>query len=262
MCKDLLEHEKQILENIGLNPNDVDEWKKKFTTHRDNSSRRKLDTELDFKLYVTKAKEANITNPSIIGIRKEQYQLGRIGDEGPYTEQSCRFITGKQNKQEAINNGCMDNTSFLNQKGETKETSDRVSKISETLTGRTAETHQYIKDVADKRRGRTKETDDGLKAMSEKRTGRTKENHEGTANQADKLTGRTKDSHEYLVTAAIKRSKEFTVLSPDGVVYTDRNANAFCKSHNLSLTQITRMFRGERDSFKGWQGKYIDKEED
>ncbi|WP_422460951.1 hypothetical protein [Endozoicomonas sp. ALB115] len=55
--------------------------------------------------YITKIWEAGI-NPDQIGQSVDSYQLGRIGDgDVPYTVETCRFITKRQNLDERKENG-------------------------------------------------------------------------------------------------------------------------------------------------------------
>lgn len=54
---------------------------------------------LTFKSYLDKMLEAEIT-PNQVGKRLADYNLSRYGDDGPYTETSCRFITTKENASE------------------------------------------------------------------------------------------------------------------------------------------------------------------
>lgn len=49
------------------------------------------DSSLTFEQYLNKLSEAKIV-PTDVGNRKNQYNLARINDEGPYTNESCRFI--------------------------------------------------------------------------------------------------------------------------------------------------------------------------
>lgn len=55
---------------------------------------------LTFEQYLYKMHEVKI-RPFDIGMSlNEQYQLSRYNDEGPYTNQSCRFILAKLNLEE------------------------------------------------------------------------------------------------------------------------------------------------------------------
>lgn len=60
---------------------------------------RKPGTNITFIQYLNKMMEANIT-PDDLGNSLENYHLSRYNDEGPYTNESCRFITKRENLQE------------------------------------------------------------------------------------------------------------------------------------------------------------------
>lgn len=59
---------------------------------------------LTFEQYLNKLREANIT-PDDVGNLIYQYHLARIGDIGPYANDTCRFILKKDNLQEQYING-------------------------------------------------------------------------------------------------------------------------------------------------------------
>lgn len=59
---------------------------------------------LGFADYLEKMREAAIT-PDDVGCRTGRYNLARIGDDGPYTSEACRFVTQAQNLAEQIANG-------------------------------------------------------------------------------------------------------------------------------------------------------------
>lgn len=104
--------------------------RKKWWYHRNNAKRKGVNSHLTFEDYCKKLEEANITADDI-GTGIDKYHLGRIGDEGDYTIDSCRFITHRQNRQEKIDNGHNDYAAinlskFL--KGKTKETSEWIAK--------------------------------------------------------------------------------------------------------------------------------------
>lgn len=54
---------------------------------------------LTFENYLDKMINAGLT-PIDIGNAEGQYNLSRYGDDGPYTNDNCRFITRKQNLAE------------------------------------------------------------------------------------------------------------------------------------------------------------------
>lgn len=147
------EEKQKIVEMVGLDVLDAEVWFEKYRRHTNATPQRGLRSELSFKEYLDKAKESGITNPSLIGREKGQYSLGRIGDVGNYAVDTCRFITVEQNHRERYENegGRRRIQAMI---GQTKETSERVRKMSETLTGR------------------TKHNDPGVAAMAESRAKR------------------------------------------------------------------------------------------
>ena len=54
---------------------------------------------LTFEQYLDKMKEVNIT-PDQVGNEFGKYNLSRYNDEGPYTNNSCRFILFEENLKE------------------------------------------------------------------------------------------------------------------------------------------------------------------
>lgn len=80
----------------------------------------------------------------------------------------------------------------------------------------------------------------GDKAMAERLRGRTKETHRGNKTQSEKL------------------SKNFRVISPDGIVFLGTNLKEFCKTHNLNRGNMSSVCRGEMKSYKGWIGEYLE----
>lgn len=80
----------------------------------------------------------------------------------------------------------------------------------------------------------------GDKAMAESLRGRTKETHKGNKTQSEKL------------------SKNFRLISPDGVVFLGTNLREFCKVHNLNRGNMSSVCRGEMKSYKGWTGEYLE----
>ncbi len=87
---------KKTAEQVGFTDQQLakayDAWYRLFV--------RQPDSTLTFLQYINKMKEAGLT-PDDIGRRSDDYQLARYSDEGPYTNDSCRFITAKENHQEA-----------------------------------------------------------------------------------------------------------------------------------------------------------------
>lgn len=115
------EKKERVMVNLGLDPKDASGWWEKYKQHERHSVARGLDTELTFGAYIRKAVEAGLTNPTQIGVKADQYQLGRIGDVGCYEDENTRFITSGQNSREAHTNGRLD-AFFASRRGATKET--------------------------------------------------------------------------------------------------------------------------------------------
>jgi hypothetical protein len=59
---------------------------------------------LTFEQYINKMKETGIL-PEDVSNHIGGYHLARYGDEGPYTNESCRFILTEDNLQEQRDNG-------------------------------------------------------------------------------------------------------------------------------------------------------------
>jgi hypothetical protein len=138
-----------VVVSNGFSPEDTQAWSRKYWAHRGSAVERGLRSKLTFDQYLNKASEAGLVEPGNIGLRKGKFQLGRIGDEGDYTNENCRFIPGEQNRREAFQNGKHDeaikassSATSVRQLGQTKETSERVRRMAETRSGRTKETHQ------------------------------------------------------------------------------------------------------------------------
>lgn len=226
-----------VVQRYGYLLEDTDCWYGLFRGHITRSDRRGLRSELTFEDYVRKAYEANLSGPEMIGARRGMYQLGRVGDEGNYTNGNCRFITREQNTTEAHANGRLDNV-YTAARGQTKETSEHFRKISLALKGRTAENDPRVATMAAKLRGRTKETHDHLLEHSKRMSGRTKQTHSGVA------------------LSALKKSNRFIVKDPNGVIYTGVNLGEFCDGHGLNRSHMSAVCRGDKDNHKGWVGYY------
>jgi hypothetical protein len=91
--------------NYGYTEEDAETWYAKYSIHQRNARVRGLESELSFEQYLSKAVQAGIDAPDGIGTNTGQFVLGRVGDVGNYTVDSCRFITTTQNLQEATENG-------------------------------------------------------------------------------------------------------------------------------------------------------------
>lgn len=121
----------RIVRECGFSVDDAALWYAKYLNHKYHANQRGLKSLLTFKNYIVKAIEAGLATPEQIGVKGNQYQLGRIGDEGNYTVDNCRFITSLQNIQEAfLNNRHVE--SFKQKadarRGQTKETCEAVAK--------------------------------------------------------------------------------------------------------------------------------------
>jgi hypothetical protein len=142
---------KRVTEH-GFPAEDAADWREQYRRHTATARRRGL-IETDFSEYLSKAKEAGLKSPDDIGTAKDKFHLGRVGDTGDYRGSDCRFITSSQNMKEMHQNGraIEGNKRRAEQMtGQTKETSERVRKISEALTGRTKENNPGTAAQADK----------------------------------------------------------------------------------------------------------------
>lgn len=211
-----------VVEQFGFKAEDAESLFTKFSYHHYGAARRGFQTELTFEDYLRKIREAGAQTSDQLGQRNDQFVLARRGDQGHYTNENCRFVTGLQNRQEAWDNG---RNGWVEQlKGQTKENSDRMRRVSETQKGRTKETHEYIA-----RRAKMV-------------TGRTKANHAGVAIRTDKL------------------ARDFVAISPDGITHEGRNLTEFCRANNLEQANLSAVFRGKRAHHKGWVGQYATEE--
>lgn len=109
-------------------------------------------------------------------------------------------------------------TLSLRLKGETKETSERCQKISQTKTGRRKENYEHLRIIGEKNskalKGRTKEQYEYLQEISNSFTGQTKENCERVKKTSDSLSGRTKENYEYLR----EKSDKMKGIANNGVI--------------------------------------------
>jgi len=83
--------------------------------------------------------------------------------------------------------------------GQTKETSPRVAKMAQTLSGRNKKNNQSILEMSKKLSGRSKETHEYIANHSRIMTGRTKQTHPSVARMAEKLTKISKEHTKLLV---------------------------------------------------------------
>lgn len=120
-----------VVEQSGLNVADTKDWALKFRRHKNGALTRGIRSELTFGQYIEKVCQAGLTEPKQIGCAQGQFVLGRVGDDGNYVDEHCRFITSEQNRQEALING-------------------GVAKAAAKLAGRTKENHEGRAAQADK----------------------------------------------------------------------------------------------------------------
>lgn len=90
---------------VGLNPDHLTEWRKKWKGLKQTSVKRGSEFKLSFEDYVTIAVESGLTHYSQIGRRKGEHGMARIGDSGPYEYGNCRFLTTEENIAERTLNG-------------------------------------------------------------------------------------------------------------------------------------------------------------
>lgn len=124
---------RNYLSSNGFDSLDYVAWLDKSRGPIDRAKQRGLVCTLDFYGYMQKIIDAGITHPSMIGLKRDQYQLSRFGDVGGYTKENCRFITQQENIAERKLNG-----------GDIK-----IGKNSKKLKGRDKSTHLYINKRSD-----------------------------------------------------------------------------------------------------------------
>lgn len=99
------EMRKSFLSSIGLNPEDLGVWQKKWKGLKGTSVSRGTAFLLSFEDYVTIAAYSGLKSPDLIGRGLGKYGMGRLGDSGDYVIGNCRFITNAQNIEERNLNG-------------------------------------------------------------------------------------------------------------------------------------------------------------
>jgi hypothetical protein len=55
---------------------------------------------------------------------------------------------------------------------------------------------------------------------------------------------------------AEKKSRDFSLISPEGEIINAKNLNKFCRDNNLIRSNIQAVLRGERNQHKGWRRAY------
>lgn len=121
----------KLLSVLGFNPEDFWLWSDKLSNLKGRAKYEGKTCSLTFEDYISLAKEANILDPNLIGLKKDDFCMGRIGDQGGYELGNCRFITMAQNQAERIANG------------------GSISQ-SAKLTGRTKINHKGVASAAEK----------------------------------------------------------------------------------------------------------------
>lgn len=96
---------KSLATASGYTEDSVVKFRKKWIDLRHHAKVRGIPCSLLFAEYLDLARSANLTSCDDIGRLSTQFQLGRVGDTGPYSMENCRFITHLQNRQEAVLNG-------------------------------------------------------------------------------------------------------------------------------------------------------------
>ena len=96
---------KDHMVKIGLNPDHISDWRKKWKGLKQTSVTRGSEFKLSFEEYVTIAVESGLTHYSQIGRRFGEHGMARYGDEGAYEYGNCRFITTTDNIAERSVNG-------------------------------------------------------------------------------------------------------------------------------------------------------------
>lgn len=81
-------------------------WWAKYSQLRHNAGNRGTDFKLSFRQYLLLAQRAGLRSADQIGCKSySDFQVGRVGDTGPYSFGNCRFITMGQNQREKYENG-------------------------------------------------------------------------------------------------------------------------------------------------------------
>lgn len=96
----ILNNRKDYLKSIGLPPEEVSVWAKKWTNLKGDAKRKGRQCLLSFEEYAMLAKEAGLQSVEEIGVLPNKYQLGRVEDRGNYVWGNCRFIPKEQNLKE------------------------------------------------------------------------------------------------------------------------------------------------------------------
>ena len=84
----------------------------------------------------------------------------------------------------------------------------------------------------------------------------------GNASMSAKKTGRTAETSSGIASQARKLSKSFRVVSPTGVVFEDTNLRKFCRIHALKQAGMALVCSGKVNSYAGWTGSYVRREDE
>ncbi|AUR97723.1 hypothetical protein NVP1244A_021 [Vibrio phage 1.244.A._10N.261.54.C3] len=93
-----------LADELGLAYDYIDRCHNKHHSAKCNAATKGVEFNLTLREYVSLMDEAGITVDDI-GCSINNYNLGRIGDSGPYMLGNCRFITVEQNIRERVHNG-------------------------------------------------------------------------------------------------------------------------------------------------------------
>lgn len=136
--------------SYGANLENANIWFSKYLLLKNNAKKRKTPMLLSFKQYLLLAKKAELRKPQQIGNKPGKYQLGRLGDTGPYAMGNCRFITHEQNREEQYENGG-NAKAGISRAGQNKYNRPLIMEMSIRMTGRTKEDYEYLALGAEKR---------------------------------------------------------------------------------------------------------------
>lgn len=233
----------RLIKRMGFDPVDIEAWSRKWRHLCGNGTRRGNPVELTFYQYMVLAREAELTSPDQIGNKPGLYQMGRLGDEGPYKVGNCRFITHEQNLQEQLENTGGDTALY-----------ERIKNWRESASEEELQAVQVKRSEAIRTSEKFKE---GRKIFAEKMRGRTHLNNEGRRITREKLMGRTYDTHEGMKRSGDAQARPFRLVSPEGTVYTEGRLKQICIDNGLRLSHVRSMLRGNRkSSVNGWTGEY------
>lgn len=106
---------------------------------------------------------------------------------------------------------------------------------------------------------RERKINGGAQACGDKIRGRTKLNDKSVASMAAIMASRNKKNHSGVAAGALKKSRSYVIISPDGKKYVGRNLKEFCIEHGLKGPTMSRLLRGiYKTAHGGWKGHYTD----